>query len=148
MNSFLSFWKHSMPLLGLSLLLATGASTPLRADNCDGIDKLGDSWHGVADFIEKHSDNGKLRKADVAKVQATARQLFPATKGVAKVLVEEFSSKKKDEARFKSLGKQLQANIDELSALGDDDDWDDVGQIVDKIGDVLNKVAELCSDGK
>jgi hypothetical protein len=148
MNSLVSFLRRAVPVLGVAVLLTGGSAKVLRADTCDDIGGLGDRWHRVADFIDKHSDDGKLRKADIAKVQSTARELFPPTKGLAKVLVTEFSSKNKDEARAKSLGKQLQANIDELSALGDGDDWDDVGEIITKIGDVLNKVSDLCSDGK
>lgn len=148
MSNFLSLFKRAVPVVGVAILLAAGASQTLRADTCDDIGGLGDRWHRVADYIDKHSDDGKLRKSEVAKVQSTARELFPSTKALAKILSEEFSSKNKDEARAKSLGKQLQANIDELAALGDGDDWDDVGEIVTKIGDVLNKVADLCADGK
>ena len=147
MHYSLSFLKSTLPLLGIAILLAAGLPTPLRADGCEDISKMGESWHGVADYIEKHSDNGKLRMADVAKVQVTSRKLMPSTVALAKVLVEDFSSKKKDEARVKSLGKQLQANLEELEALGDDSDWDDVGEIVDKIGDVLTKLADICTDG-
>jgi hypothetical protein len=142
-----SFLKKTIPMLGI-ILLATGLAAPLRADPCGDIGKMGDGWHNVADFIDKHSDNGKLRKADVAKVQASAHKLMPETVALAKVLVEDFSSKNKDEARIKSLGKQLQANLDELKALGDEADWDDVGEIVSKIGDILSKLADICSDGK
>jgi len=148
MNPLRSIFRAVRPILGAAILVAGIASTPLRADTCEEIGKLGDKWHSVAEYIEKHSDNGKLRKAEVAKIQSTAHELMPSTKAMAKVLVEDFSSKNKDEARAKSLGKQLQANLEELSALGDGDDWDDVGAIVDKIGDILNKVADLCSDGK
>jgi hypothetical protein len=140
--------KHFLSLLATAVLTCTLGSVPLRADTCDGINKLGDNWHGVAEYIEKHSDDGKLRKTEAAKVRENVHQLMPSTKAMAKVLMEEFSSKNKDEARAKSLGKQLQANIEELSALGEGDDWDDVGAIVDKIGDILNKVGDLCSDGK
>ncbi len=147
MNHYFSFLKNTLPLLGTAILLAAGLPTPLRADGCEDISKMGESWHGVVDYIENHSDNGKLRKADVAKVQVTSRKLMPSTVALAKVLVEDFSSKKKDEARVKSLGKQLQANLEELKALGDDSDWDDVGEIVDKIGDVLTKLADICTDG-
>ena len=147
MHYCFSFLKSTLPLLGIAILLAAGLPAPLRADGCEDISKMGESWHGVADFIENHSDNGKLRKADVAKVQVTSRKLMPSTVALAKVLVEDFSSKKKDEARVKSLGKQLQANLEELKALGDDSDWDDVGEIVDKIGDVLTKLADICTDG-
>ena len=145
MNHFCSFLKRAWLALGIAALIA---STPLLADGCDDIGKMGDNWHNVATYIEKHSDDGKLRKSEVAKVRSTAQELMPGTIALAKVLVEEFSSKNKDEARAKSLGKQLKANIEELSALGDGDDWDDVGAIVDKIGDVLAKVADICSDGK
>jgi hypothetical protein len=148
MNRFLMVLRRAIPVLGLAIVLAGTASKTLLADNCEDIGSLGDRWHRIAEYIDKHSDDGKLRKAEVAKVQSTAHELFPSTKALAKVLVENFSSKNKDEARAKSLGKQLQANIDELSALGDGDDWDDVGEIVGKIGDVLNKVSDLCSDGK
>ena len=135
-------------LLFVTAMLALASSTALRADPCDDIGKMGDGWHGIADYIDKHSDNGKLRKSEVAKVRTTAHQLMPETVALAKVLVEDFSAKKKEKARIKSLGKQLQANLDELKALNDDADWDDVGEIVGKIGDILTKLAEICSDGK
>ena len=137
-----------LSLLVVTAVLAVASSMPLQADPCDDIGKMGDGWHGIADYIDKHSDNGKLRKSEVAKVQTTAHQLMAETVALAKVLVEDFSAKKKEEARIKSLGKQLQANLDELKALDDDADWDDVGEIVGKIGDILTKLADICSDGK
>jgi len=148
MKNVLSLLKRGVPMLGVAMLLMGGASK-LRADGCDDIGALGDRWHHVADFIDKHSDDGKLRKSEIAKVQASAHELFPVTKEFAKALVGELhGGKSRDEVRMKSLGKQLQANLDELGALGDGDDWDDVGEIVTKVGDVLNKISDLCSDGK
>jgi hypothetical protein len=146
MKQTYSFFKQALPVLGIAVLL--GASVPAHADTCDNIGTLGDRWHRLSDYVDKHSDDGKLRKTEAVKVRDTAHELIAPTKALANVLVTEFSSKKADEARPKSLGKQLQANLEELSALGPDDDWDDVSAIVDKIGDILNKIADLCSEGK
>ena len=145
MKQFLSFRKLAVPAVALALLLSGGAATPLRADGCDDIGSLGDRWRRLSDYIGTHSDDGKLRKAEAAKVQQTAHELLPPTKAFADVLVKDFSSKKADEARPKSLGKQLQASIEELAALKDDDDWDDVAAIVGHIGETLDKVADICS---
>ncbi len=137
MKQSLLILRLIVPLLAFSVLL--------RADGCNDISKLGEKWHGLADYIDKRTDNGKLRKSEAAQVRAKAGELLPGTRAFAKVLIEDFSSKNKDEARAKSLGKQLQANLEELSALGPEDDWDDVGTIIDKIGDVLDKLADICS---
>ena len=146
MTQAFSFLKRAVPALGIAILL--GAAVPVHADTCDDIGTLGDRWHRLSDYVDKHSDDGKLRKSEAAKVKDTVHELLPPTRALAKVLITEFSSKKAEEARVKSLGKQLDATVEELGALGDGDDWDDVSTIVDKIGDILNKIADLCSDGK
>ena len=148
MKTFLFLLKNSLPLLALAGLLLVGTPAPLRADTCDDIGQLGDNWHAVADYIDKHSDDGKLRKAEAARVRADVHKYSPGTAAMAKVLIENFNAKNKDEARAKSLGKQLKANLDELAALGEGDTWDDVGDIVTKLGDILNKISEMCADGK
>ena len=71
------------------------------------------------------------------------RDISPVTSELAKTLIG-----LKDVPRAKSLGTQLKGSLEELGALGENDDWDDVGEIVDKIGDALNKVAEICSSQK
>ena len=127
-------------LLGIFLLLA--GSAPIgaaAADGCEAIEDVGEKWHKVADYIEKHSDNGKLFKAEAAKVRSTVRDISPLSSELAKELMA-----LKDEPRAKSLGTQLKGGLDELSALGENDDWDDVGEIVDRIGDILGKVADVC----
>ena len=78
-------------------------------------------------------------KAEAAKVRSTVRDISPLSSELARELIA-----LKDEPRAKSLGTQLKGGLDELAALGENDDWDDVGEIVDRIGDILGKVADVC----
>lgn len=130
-------------LLGVAVLLLSCPARLRAAGECEAIDGIGDRWHKVAEYIEKHSDNGKLFKSEAAKVRTTVHEISPVSSELAKTLIG-----LKDEPRAKSLGTQLKGSLDELAALGENDDWDDVGEIVDKVGDVLNKVAELCRNQK
>jgi hypothetical protein len=43
------------------------------------------------------------------------------------------------------MGKQIAAAIEELGALGPDDDWDEDVKIIDRLVEVLDKVADWCS---
>lgn len=147
MMRVLPYIKKLVPVAACVLMMSAAAPR-LRADVCDDIGTLGERWHKVGDYIEKHSDNGKLRKSEAANVRKAAQEIYPATKELADILVQNFNSKKADEARAKSLGKQLQASLEELHALGDGDDWDDVMEIVDKIGAGLTKISDMCADGK
>jgi hypothetical protein len=136
MKNILSILKSAV---GIAVLLAMVTPARLRAGECDVIDQIGDKWHAVADYIEKHSDDGKLRKSEAAKVRTTVHEISPGTSELSTTLIA-----LKDEPRAKSLGTQLKGNLEELAALGENDNWDDVGEIVDKIGDIMNKVAEVC----
>ena len=75
-------------LLGIFLLLA--GSAPIgaaAADGCETIEDVGEKWHKVADYIEKHSDNGKLLKAEAAKVRSTVRDISPLSSELARELI-------------------------------------------------------------
>jgi hypothetical protein len=126
-------------IAGTVLLLA---AEPSRADVCDDINKLADRWQKLANYIDDHSDNGKLRKTEIAKVAQDTRQLAPGTKELGNGLVREF--KGKDDQRVRALGKQILAALEELGGLKDDDDWDEDVKIIDRLVDILDKVVEQC----
>lgn len=123
------------------LLLAT---TPMvKADGCDDISNLAERWHKLANYIDQHSDDGKLQKKEVAKVSKDTKALTPFTKAFGDALANE--AKGKDEKRLRALGKQISAAIDELGALGEDDDWAEDVKIIDRLVEVLDKVIESCA---
>ena len=133
--------KTLLTLLTASFLLFS-APAP-RADTCDDIHNLADRWDKLATYISDHSDDGKLRKSEVKKVIADLKVLYPPTKALGDILVSEF--KGKDEARVRSLGKQMVASLEEFAALkDDDDDWDDVTAIFSRLVDVIDKVGDQC----
>ena len=123
------------------LLLVTAPR--MKADVCEDISKLGDRWHKLSTYIDEHSDDGKLRKSEIRKVAQETRTLVPPTKALGEVLVKEF--KGKEDQRVRAWGKQILAALEELGALGDDDDWDEDVKIIDRLVDVVDKVAEACS---
>jgi hypothetical protein len=46
---------------------------------------------------------------------------------------------------LRALGKQISAAIDELTGLGEDDDWDEDVKIIDRLVEVLDKVVDSCA---
>src|SRR5579863_6794653 len=96
-------------IVGSVLLLS---AAPARADVCDDIRHLGDRWHNLSNYIDSHSDDGKLRKSEIKKVAQDARPLVEPTKNLGSVLISEF--KGKDEQRIRALGKQILAAMEEL----------------------------------
>lgn len=131
-------------LLGLALGCALLVLAPsAKADGCDDIANLADRWHKLANYIDEHSDDGKLRKKEIARVSKETKALTPFTKEFGDALVKE--AKGKDVARLRALGKQISAAIDELGALGENDDWDEDVKIIDRLVEVLDKVVDSCN---
>jgi hypothetical protein len=128
--------------VGLACLMFFSV-TSAKADDCDDISKLADQWHKLANYIDNNSDDGKLRKAQIAKVSKDTKALAPGTKELGDVLAKE--AKGKDLARVRALGKQISAAIDELGALGEGDDWDEDVKIIDRLVEILDKVADWCA---
>src|SRR4051812_10068140 len=93
-------------IAGFALLLA---AMPVRADICTDIVHLADRWHAVANYIDAHSDDGKLRKSEIKKVAQEMRQLVPPTKVLGEFLAKEFTGA--NEQRVRALGKQLLAGL-------------------------------------
>ena len=120
-------------VMGLMLLFAAPAA---KADGCDDIAKLADRWHKLANYIDEHSDNGKLRKKEVAKVSKDTKELAPFTKAFGDALAKE--GKGEDTQRLRALGKQIAAAIEELGGLGEEDDWDEDVKIIDRLVEVLD----------
>ncbi len=130
---------YSLMFAGLMLLGAPG----LRADTCEDIHNLSDRWDKLATYIQNHSDDGKLRKSEVAKVISELKILVPPTQKLGEILISEF--KGKDEQRVQALGKQMVAAIQEFIGLKEgDDDWDDVTEIFGRLVDVIDKVGDQC----
>lgn len=127
-------------VLGLLLLVSAPAA---KADGCDHIAKLSDRWHKLANYIDEHSENEKLRKSEIAKVSKETKALTPFTQAFGNALAKE--GKGKDTARLRALGKQISAAIEELGGLGEDDDWDEDVKIIDRLVEVLDKVVESCA---
>jgi hypothetical protein len=126
--------------VGTILLLA---AVPARAaDVCDDIRHLADRWHSLSNYIDSHSDDGKLRKSEIKRVGQDARPLIEPTKQLGTILVGEF--KGKDEQRIRALGKQILAAMEELGGLNDDDDWDEISTVLDRMADVIDKVVDQC----
>ncbi len=129
-----------------SLMIAaivTFAAPGLRADTCEDIHSLAERWDKLATYIDNHSDDGKLRKAEVNNVIKELRVLVPPTRKLGDVLVSEF--KGKDEQRVQALGKQMIAALEEFAALkDDDDDWDDVTSIFGRLVATIDKVGDQC----
>jgi hypothetical protein len=129
----------SLMIVGLFTFAAQG----LRADTCEDIHNLSARWDKLATYIDKHSDDGKLRKAEVKNVIAELKVLVPPTATLGNVLVSEF--KGKDEQRVQALGKQMMAALEEFTNLkDDDDDWDDVVSIFGRLVEVIDKVGDQC----
>jgi hypothetical protein len=115
----------------------------LRADTCEDIHGLADRWDKLSSYIDEHSDDGKLRKAEVNKIIKELRVLVPPTRKLGDVLVSDF--KGKDEQRVQALGKQMIAALEEFAALkDDDDDWDDVTSIFSRLVATIDKVGDQC----
>ena len=130
----------SAMVMGLMLLVAAPAA---KADGCDDIANLADRWHKLANYIDEHSDDGKLRKREIAKVSKDTKALTPFTKAFGDALAKE--GKGKDTARLRALGKQISAAVEELIGLGEDDDWDEDVKIIDRLVEVLDKVVDGCA---
>jgi hypothetical protein len=123
--------------------LLTFAVPGLRADTCEDIHNLSDRWDKLKTYIDDHSDDGKLRKAEVKKIISELRILVPPTRRLGDVLVSDF--KGKDEQRVQALGKQMVAALEEFAGLkDDDDDWDDVVEIFGRLVTVIDKVGDQC----
>ncbi|MBS1872675.1 MAG: hypothetical protein JSU00_05645 [Acidobacteria bacterium] len=130
-----------LSIFAIGCLLMVSAQR-LRADVCEDIGHLGDRWHKLANYIDEHSDDGKLRKSEIRKVARDTKELMPPTKALGEVLVKEF--KGKDEQRVRAWGKQILGAIEELGGLTDDDDWDEDVKIIDRLVEVIDKVAAEC----
>ena len=124
---------------GLFLALLTMTS---RADVCDDIHGLANRWHNLANYIHDHSDNGRLRPNEIAKVGEDARQLLGPTKTLGNFLVSEYDGS--DAQRVRAQGKQILAAIEELGALKEDDDWDEDVKIIDRLVNVTDNVVNVC----
>src|SRR5262249_13004047 len=122
--------------------MLAAAPTPARADICDDISKLADRWHKLANYIDDHSDNGRLRASEIRKVATDTRALAPPTKNLGNAIVNEF--KGKNDQRVRALGKQILAALEELGGLKDDDDWNEDVKIIDRLVEVLDKIVEEC----
>ncbi len=118
------------------------AALPARADLCEDIKHLADRWHQLANYIDEHSDNGKLRKNEITKVAREARTLVPPTQELGNVLAKEF--KGANEQRVRALGKQILAGLEELGGLKEEDDWDEDVKIIDRLVEVTGKIVEQC----
>jgi len=127
-------------VLGTVLLAASLA--PAKAGGCDDIRHLGDRWHALATYIDNHSDDGKLRHSEIKRVADDARPLIEPTKRLGELLVSEFQGK--DEQRIRALGKQILAAMEELGGLNDDDDWDTVSSILERMAGVIDNVVDQC----
>ena len=126
----------------LTLLAAAAlcfAALPARADVCDDVTHAADGWHKVANYIDEHSENGKLRPSEVQKVAHDARELIPYTKELGSALVREG----KQDQRTGALGKQILAALEELGGLKDAD-WSEAVVIIDRLVEILDKVDEQC----
>lgn len=111
--------------------------------DCESIHKLSDQWDKVSTYIDDHSDDGKLRKSEVRKVIADLKILVPPTRNIGNVLVNDL--KGTDEKRIQAVGKQIIAALDEFNALKDDeDDWNDVTDIFDRLVELIEKVGDWC----
>lgn len=125
-------------VLGLILLFSAPQA---KADGCDDIAKLADRWHKLANYIDEHSDDGKLQKREIAKVTKDTKELAPFTKAFGEALAQE---KGKEATRLRALGKQIAAAVEELLGLGEDDDFDEDVKIIDRLVETLDKVTEAC----
>jgi hypothetical protein len=123
-------------------LLLAFLTLPSRADVCDDIHRLANRWHDLANYIHDHSDNGKLRPKEIAKVGGEARQLLGPTKTLGDFLVKEYDGS--DAQRVRAQGKQILAALEELGALKEDDDWDEDVKIIDRLVDVTDNVVNVC----
>src|SRR5260221_404383 len=90
--------------LAMGSLLMLASAPVLKADVCDEISTLGTRWHKLSEYIEKHSDDGKLRKVEVKKVVADLQEIVPPTKVLGNRLIENF--KGQDNQRVRAWGKQ------------------------------------------
>lgn len=120
------------------------ATQPLRADrDCASIHQLSEQWDKVSSYIDDHSDDGKLRKSEVRRVIADLKILMPATRQIGNVLVNDL--KGTGENRIQAVGKQILAALDEFNGLKEDeDDWDDVTGIFDRLVELIEKVGDWC----
>jgi hypothetical protein len=128
-------------MIAAALLFATHG---LRAErDCESIHQLSDQWDKVSTYIDDHSDDGKLRKSEVRRVVADLKILVPPTRKIGNVLVNDLNGT--GEKRMQAVGKQIIAALDEFNALKDDeDDWDDVTGIFDRLVELIDKVGDWC----
>jgi len=131
----------AMAALGCMLFLNNAPAA--KADGCDDIAKIADRWHKLSTYIDDRSDNGKLRKKEIAVVSKQTKELTPFTKAFGDELAK-ITGKSKEESRLRAMGKQISAAVDELGNLGEDDDWDEDVKIIDRIVEILDKVSEAC----
>ena len=118
---------------------------PSRADVCDDIHGIANRWHNLANYIHEHSDNGTLRKNEIAKVAGETRQLVNPTRTLGTFLANEYQGA--DAQRVRAQGKQILAALEELGGLKEDDDWNEDVKIIDRLVSVTDHVVEIC-DGK
>lgn len=128
--------------LAAAALLLPLLAASAHADLCDDIHRLANRWHNLANYIHEHSDNGALRKREIAKVAAETRLLVDPTKTLGTLLTKEYEGV--DKQRVRALGKQILAALEELGGLQEDDDWNEDVRIIDRLVEVTDHVVEIC----
>jgi hypothetical protein len=127
----------------IAALLMFSTQTLAAERDCESIHQLSEQWDKVSTYIDDHSDDGKLRKSEVRRVIADLKVLVPPTRKIGNVLVNDL--KGSDERRMQAVGKQILAALDEFNGLKDDeDDWNDVTDIFDRLVDLIDKVGDWC----
>ncbi len=125
-------------LLAATLMIPTIS----KADGCDTIADMAVRWHTLSTYIDSHSaKRGDLSQEQISKVNKEYHELVPPTKEFAKAVV------KIDNKQFQSLGKQMLAILEELESTPSTDTWDDVTTVMDRLVEVIDKLAEECSKG-
>jgi len=125
----------------LTLAVALLCPMPSLADGCDDIDSLSSRWHDLSKFVERHNGDEGLNKEQAKKAYAEGRKLIPVTREFGKAI-------SKIEGKPGALGKQLVAAIEELTALTEEDSWDDDQKIIDRIVEILETTVTECDKGK
>ena len=128
----------------IPMLLVAGLTIPTisKADGCDNITDLAVRWHTLSTYIDEHAARrGDLSQEQIKKVTNEYHTLTPPTKEFGRALT------KIDNKQIQSLGKQTVAILEELENTKDADSWDDITTIMDRLVEVLDKVAEECSKG-
>ena len=128
-------------IAGFVLLLA---ALPVRAGICADINHLAERRYKVANYIDEHSDNGKLRKNEITKVAQEARVLVPPAKVPGSVPAKEF--KGSNQQRVRALGKQILAGLEALGGLKEENDWDEDIKIIVRLVEVTGKIVGQCDN--